>query len=483
MISKNKGQISVFIILGIVVLIFLFFIFSIRSNLVAFSSMSQESSSAESLKKYVDNCMQIYLEETVDILMRQGGFLYFENDFGSYYEDRVNNIYFPGSNLTISNSLNNDISELLKIPKNFKGTNQNPSLFNHIFSDQNSAPFFGNVNLPKLCLVDGVNSHKNAYSNYTCIPNMYNYGKIDENLSIQHQMQKIISTRFMSCFESERINLGYDAQIISQGNFYVIFGDEHIQISSDWWIRLKEGDKISRIPIEYSYPIRLKKLYQFVYSILDRESKDINFNISGELNQISFYDPQFTVELFPVDNSNSQLLVVKDLGSKISFPSIQYLNDVGIVGSTYSQGYLTFFGLINNRRPYIEKIDDLDLLENVNQGSFSVFVLDPDLYDVESITFSLDLISTEVNDQNRWVDLYPDFIYPEILVFTNKTKIDNGLLEVEFKFDYDYSNNNAILRNNDGYHYTRHFMNFSIVDPAGNSDYQEFIISLYNTGS
>ncbi|MGM5483728.1 MAG: hypothetical protein ACQER9_02310 [Nanobdellota archaeon] len=466
---RKRGQISVFIILAIILLVFFFFIMHIRNTIEMLESeenvkkeVDKFSDNKLPLKKFFDQCIISKSRKTIDDIMIKGGAID-ENEVlkkGYYFTTGINSTPYTYA----------------KIPLNIDSrygfnTTSSFGVKNGFFNSGEKYPFFGKIVLPKLCNKDGINSVKSDSINYSCIPRSYNIGDEDINLTIQSRLQDNIKNNISGCIaKASDIEL-YDFKIEGNGNVSSLFSDNGVIIFINYSIYDNEDKSYLAKGLRYEFPLRVKKLYNTAYKVMQKEIKDFSYEIKeGQVKE----DNYISINKTTVDSGI--LVSMIDYKSK-SLYNKNIKNELDI-----NEEFLSFNFFIENRRPFIEPVDDINI--NSDEARYtlperkervSLKFYDPD-DEYEDYSFSNISISAENiyyldgNDYKKLDNTKRNKLLDKGFIDdVNKFKVSNNKYNFTFTgngSDYCYDDDNTIYE-----------VNIS-VENENKYDYQVFNITL-----
>ena len=429
----KKSQITIFIILGIFITIVFLFMIKLKNVAVneTYTEEIEKNLPVElNLDDYFENCVEQKVDYYVDLLLKQGGYIY--KSQGGPIEQNLIEIRAVGGgsekNVILDESLPlplilnygilNEIEVSLKVPKNFKKVGSIQGLDTKsggvntgLFYPESQQKYFGTNVLPRLCNKDGPNSPEGILS-YTCNPLLYNRGGFDRNFTIQSQLNFVLSTEIKKCLDNPEISSFFSIRTEGDGSVSVTFGDEDLSVDSNLTIYYNENQKVKQLNIKYSFPIRLKKIYTLGYLMAEKEIKDIFFDKTKDYKDFyscngNCWDSNIEVKLnqkflkktesYDFAKNFDDLLVITDRRTQIK----NSFNPQPKSKNIFNNGtHLTFMYLVENRRPYLEYIPDLPhpsrpiLCVDYGKNPFSkpkrtvyftIKVLDPDEGDVDEI--------------------------------------------------------------------------------------------------
>lgn len=339
------------------------FIYTVR-NFAIESSLSQESYDFkhESFSVYFEDCVEYEVLTVFSNLLLQGGYL-FEKDNGYY---SLSSVPHEGTDEILTYSILGEPSFIYDMSHDFSPPPSYTGLMTvsaagypkGIFNKQLNIPYFGQLNLPKLCMRDGPNDPNVSFAKYSCPTELYNIGALDEDTVIQNQLTKVFASKIYSCAESPAISDNFDIEISDFSKMDIVFADEDVLIKSDMVVYYVENGLQKEYAVDFNFPLDFKNFYSFVYDILDKETKRMDFKISEDYSQSAYYKPYYEVKLTTDFSGTSDLLEIKN--NKYS----------GVLNNS-----VAFRGLIQNRRPYIEYIPDF-LVQGESDGLFAMPLAD-----------------------------------------------------------------------------------------------------------
>ena len=282
---SKKSQITLFILLGIVILMILSFLFYIRSQTVTTLSRGNVRQTVDSIlastpiKVYVESCLDKATKDALVLVGMQGGWIY-NNQVSdtSAWLGPPSRLYamnlIPYENQNVSYG----IYKRAEDPPNYP--------YQGSLNPDDSTYAFGNLNLLELCDNQGLNAWDLPGAQYSCIQ----YDVQGSKNSIQEYLEKYITQKTKECVDIKTLTkeLGYD---IKEGNITtrVLFGDEDVLVTADYEIIINmQGESITKLEKFSVKPkVRLKKIYELAYYLIDEETKNIFFNITSNESLIN----------------------------------------------------------------------------------------------------------------------------------------------------------------------------------------------------
>lgn len=482
MIMKNS-QISVFVILGLFFLILIFLLINTNSRLISDRferGLGDSIPEALPFEAHLEGCIQNVFDNVLDQLFRQGGILY---DSSFYSQYTIPNTFEEG--IPVLHGIINYVP--IDIPLNFKpqyvdfqgdigiayietlfGSSDNLGLFLNT-SISTNLNLLGTSILPKLCLLDGPNSYYSDSNN--CHILLYGSG----NSTVESQLVEKLTESISSCFYEDSVQRRYNLDIDGDGTISILFADDYTYLNINYSI-IHTGENTDYFfdSLSYAFPYRIKKLYSLIYLSAFLETHDFSFDISNrdflEIiagcsydGSISCLDDAILVEVTPkeIGFSRYHLVTFTDISSQLR--------------SLDTDSFLTFQFIIENRRPYLEYIPDIQ----TGGGNFTITLSldDPDPGDFEKI-ITYDLLEIVTNSElttkyyysGSWVEVTSEQNSQGNLIIDQLQGIAVG--EV---FTIDCTEYCVFIGSQ--YYPTRYFLRASVSD-GQYFDYQDFNLTV-----
>ena len=312
--KSKKSQITVFIILGIIILLFSSLFYYILSQKSSFGS-AQDEKIQEILKsgiliEYTKNCLQSSLQAGLMLIGSQGGYI---------YKDQ------PGSILTIS--VDSVLYENIQIPYLIKP--------------------ISSVQVPQFpCLSSGDPAwHCNFSNNISLFPNLYSYryGDASRFLELDYikkELKSYIELKIKECANFSELQstsefTGIEITEESLPFVNLIFGPDDVSATLKYPIIIssKEGKTEKEIIEAYSTEnVRLKKIHAAVKDILEKDNIYLNYhikedtqtgeffleNINGpERKELAFDTIKDKAEISEIVISTGDIIQISDSGSNL----------------------------------------------------------------------------------------------------------------------------------------------------------------------
>jgi hypothetical protein len=266
------AQITVMVIL-VMIILFLFGIVFYIQNLVAQEvgtrkviTSQQSSFDSQSLRMYVESCLNKVVTNALLIIGRQGGKIYTEQ--GGFIDKGV--LYLNYSNYTHSYNVSYDI-----FPPTGSIGIYNSTLPTYPW-DNDTRHFPYNDSDPGKEFLDG-------YYGINYLPNLQR----PYNNSIQEQLENYTNKQIPNCvdwsaFEEQGFNI-----TPSNVTTNVTFGESDINFDVNYPLTITEtysGRTSSLTDFHIKVPIRFKQIYNFTYLIIQKDTTNITFNITELTN-------------------------------------------------------------------------------------------------------------------------------------------------------------------------------------------------------
>jgi hypothetical protein len=367
----KKGQVTIFVVLGIVlVAIFAFAMLArtalIKDNLQVKAQTMVDSAASQALNTYVSSCVEKIAKDGIKLIYIQGGNLYTDqrgpinfsiwtkgSDYLPYnYSNRTINVSYAiheYENCNITTPFLSPplypypFSYLADVQRFFTAANVNNCTY---YNPTKYSGFYGSNDLSRLCSLKGPNKYQNNSDvrNYTCDPMYFSY---DSRLSMQDQLDYYIEQHLPYCTNFSDFNQRSSGKmsIINKPKVQVVYGINNAVIKANYpFIVNIDGKQVTTVyDFSTPLPLNLKGLYSCAFDLVKKEAQDVFFNKTS-----SFYT---------LSNCNgytyNEYREVCPQCTNASFDDIISIADPhSIIDGTP----LTFLFGIKNRRPALEYI-------------------------------------------------------------------------------------------------------------------------------
>jgi hypothetical protein len=375
---SGKGQVTIFVILGIVILVVIVFGIFISSLISKLSLQSQADKAvkaylqSDAVNYYVYTCMDSAVTSSIYDLAIQGG-VFYDYQNGSYkvlgegvthipynisWIDNYGNVNYYFFNVSYS-VLNDGYCDMVK-----KQSPEYPfdksfidNLFG-IYTDYNVngeclydakegyalSGFAGFNNMTRLCMLgsDNTNPIKSSGQSVEFSPCQNSISSV-ANKSVEYILGREISIRLANCTD---FSVFKDDNITVSGmpETKVLYTTDSVLIETTYNLTVKIKNKepvFVRYTFNYKSNLRLARLHNYVMSLVRAESQDFFFNINNnyesygihnELNPEKFYDKDYMdVKIINFTNCTScpyrfdHLLIVEDKKSMVGNRPLIYM--------------------------------------------------------------------------------------------------------------------------------------------------------------
>jgi len=323
---EKRGQFTIFVILGFVLVVAFVFLLFVRSFIFQDKLQAEAQRTVnEAIKNthidlYVESCLNRVTDDAVYLLGLQGGVLY--KSQGGIYPDpegigKNNTIY-----VNVSDPYNNSFYGFLNISHAvvpnlnytcmyinvpfypFPNTKLDDIMgkyaegyFNVTKNCSRESGAFGVFNLSKLCNPYGTNRiNVSGEGGFPC-PAIH-YGELTDNLTIQQQLEVYISNKTSECVNFSIFeNIGYNITIINKPNTTLTFGKEGftVQTTYPFKVRIKGESRTAFADFEVRKKIMLKELYKYLYNLIMTEYQDLFFDIDRKYKFETDYNPAYSI--------------------------------------------------------------------------------------------------------------------------------------------------------------------------------------------
>jgi len=311
MVGK-RGQFTIFIVLGFVLISSFAFLLFARSIVVQdklrtqADMIVQEAIRSSNINFYVKSCLDRVVDDAVYLLSLQGGKLYknqggsYQNPIGVGQDYLVFNLTSAFYNISFYNYTNVSYGILPNFnsscvypsPPSYPFPNTSIDLIKWTYHNKSSLLYgcslntgaLGVLSLPPLCDPNGTNrlnaSGQDA-SFYRFGACKFGYG----NNSVQEQLQTYISNSLKSCVNFSIFeNIGYNVTVLNDPNSTVTFAEKYFvtNVTYPFLVKLGRSKFRTYADFELKKNVRLKQVYEYIQRLLEQEYKNIHFNIESD---------------------------------------------------------------------------------------------------------------------------------------------------------------------------------------------------------
>jgi hypothetical protein len=331
---KRKAQITIFIIIGIILLVglgMMIYLFSAKRGDEQVLAQNLRQTAVQPVKDYVTSCLDVAASQSLELVGKQGGFLY--ESQGGLTQEPLN--VFKGKVYL-------DYDGLKLVYDIVPPTGNIGDIY---FSEPPDYPW------PRFpYAAEGIQDY--GYFGVSKLPPLYR--EISGPLSIQDLLERSIVANVLKCadwntFELQGLNIDAGkptVQMIIAENTTQLEAEEYISFVLNWSITIKEYATQAQTTLNQfavSYPVRFGQIYYTVKEIIDN---DIT-NISYEPQTTSLYFIAINKDVFGKDD----VLIYQDAKAKLKgtpyewriarknrAPALQWINQTRIDKYQYCIG-------------------------------------------------------------------------------------------------------------------------------------------------
>lgn len=324
---SRKSQVTVFIIISLVILLMIgatYYMIGSRIVKTGEEEIRKQQIGAEKVapvREYVESCLSLASSEGLELLGKQGGYIYksqggivndpLPGDVGKTFIEYEQTIARYGIHAPIS-----DVGTIF-----FAETPEYPwETFPEIYSPEDPSELV-------------YEEYLEGYYGMNEVPLLE---KPEEN-SIQEQLEKFAVSRMVECVDWNIFSEQGIEVSAGEPNVTVTFAESDVNFNLRWEIEITEAvtgaeTKLSRFST--NYPIRMRKILEFVMLITDEDVTDISYDIQASDGLITAYR---TADIYGKDD----LITIRDeesmmLDKQYEFrfvrenraPALYYIHDI-----------------------------------------------------------------------------------------------------------------------------------------------------------
>ncbi len=308
----RRGQISTFVILGILLFAVVGFLYvptktSQKNNDVQKQKVDTAIISEVALSNFISSCVEQSAKESIEHIGLQGGRIFPTEENSTLFGLHPflsANLPLHGKASQINVSYNSLALMPALLPPQYPCGSQVPYAINQytycgFVNDMNK---FSSLNLIKLGLPNMLPLCK---SKKECNFEEVSVGEKTISLagpfSIQEQLEESIKKKLYDCVDIEKLegyNSSFTAQKVSP-NVALSFEDKAVRISVSFPINISLQGKepyLILAPFHIDIPLRLKNMYKFIRYAIEKDNADLYYNIKNDV-QNPYAKTGFTTEL------------------------------------------------------------------------------------------------------------------------------------------------------------------------------------------
>jgi len=502
-----KGQITVFIIIGIVFLLVMGIIFWLNQSIEPEPTLpgDPEDDIAQNMHSYARGCMEEALKSGLRFVGFQGGVIYDYQADGTKYFLGPGNGYaygqyilpytYEGQRYNVSYALTAPIMgmtyhpELPLYPYGLTKLITNPKLISPNYV--NTLGNFPRSPFSPLCDFHGSNRRELSES-VAC--ETYDSYNSEDSSSVQEFLERYIEVHLEECISPENAkSLAHNNYTVGNATCTLTFGDDDVYASARIPIHVISQNERREIFLEdlhAGFDVRLKKIHELVSHLVTKDSNDVFFNIVRDAATLQ--------DCADIRGGNAKCLrdgmTVKKISNACFGKGIceegEY-DDILIVEDEKStidgQGY-TFMVAIENRPPAIDLIR-----QELGTGSFRYdyiltagdsILIEPRGYDPDEDQHGEDGYMEGLYFYYDWKEGYTDYFYCpvehcNIDDTTNIRHVNDNPKKWSLSTTYSMTKRNAGIKTTPediGVHTTR----VEVCDEEGLCDWQAVMILVTN---
>lgn len=483
----KKGQVSMFIILGVFILGGTLLVMNLRSaEQDTRDGVEDATPLQDSLLRSIDVCVQGYLDSMLHALFTQGGILY-EEDGGLFNSSDFRTELY--NNRSVLYGVLNG-SDGYDVPLNFKPYGL-PDFFSNVdglftelspgtiyaapsglFNRQGfkSLPFFGTNQLLPLCERHGPNGVNVSNTAFSCHTSVYGEGN-----TVQSQLNRALSQRIRSCMENPSLQERYSLRTSGSGNVSVVFGEQDILVEADLSISYTHSRSERTIPVlRLSYPYRVKHIYTLGFLMAQQDTRDIFFEKNTSYQNLTgcrisgsarCWDERIIVTVERNVSGYDDLVIIQDRATRLETLRA-------------ADQFLTFQFFVENRRPYLDYISNKTV--GTADGTFEILNIPLVVRDPDEEEITIRSIRRKQNEHGAYIN--PQYYYPLTGEWISEPDIDELVLQPGQDINITCEDYCHLVPSSpppfQEYYRTRHFFIAEIEDREGLRDYQIFSVTI-----
>ncbi len=358
--------------------------------------------------------------------------------------------------------------------------------------------YYGVNTLPKLCDPKGPNRIGVTQSEMlykSCEPG--SYGVTSEN-TLQYQLQSYIQNHLPLCanFSVFEDAYGNRVEVLGTPQVQLIWGDTDFKVLANYPFQVHLQGKepiVKYIPFTQENKLRLKKLYYYAHDLVTKETQNLFYTIERDHLKSNFYEESFQVEKIenpcdpcPITPARfDRLYIAKDPRSKVLGQALAFLLPIknrrpvlDVVPKKFDEPY--------NTKSFSKKVNASGRVVPVDFAVYndSMILLQPQAYDPDDDPINYTYTGWKQNQTSaiintacfnpvnpipftagvyRFYNQDPNFCTQHTSITLNLWTNSPEYLATKQKASYTVTNDDI------GFH----FVNATVMDPAGLVDYQE----------
>lgn len=271
----RRGQITIFFMIGVVLLILVLFIIQVLN----IDAPQENKSNLITAEQYVASCIDQGFYDMMDVLGEQGGY----TGSGEAGTGEHVSLIINGNDYDVAVAINGT-GAYSEPPNSLPDGVNEVGFYDYATSSGFLTPYFGLLKMPPLCDINGPNRMNNG-EYPVCIGS---YG----SSSIQKDLQENLQEEVETCLNEDINTLDIDTNSLGEPKIELILFNNNIKIVVDY----PDAD-IEPLPhFEKSYDIPLYDMYFFIREQLINNLKNPEVNIIANPRGNTHYLPGFSFQ-------------------------------------------------------------------------------------------------------------------------------------------------------------------------------------------
>ncbi|RJQ17575.1 hypothetical protein C4573_01195 [Candidatus Woesearchaeota archaeon] len=500
----KRGQVTIFVILGIVLIAAFAFVFYAKFLLLDSNLQSQTDKSVRnfvrdtSLNNYVSTCLLKVGHNGIEQIALQGGYLY-DYQQGpintSPFVQGVDYLPFNYSNQSLNVSYAIYANDICPIVQQYPWQYPYPSTYmnqlnityrNFLINTcsnfhQQKSGFFGSNNLSRMCNFFGVNAYQTTNISalrFTCDPFHYNsFGQT----SMQEQLEYYTQKHLPNCTNFSKYNqlTGYNVTLLDNASVKVYFGAKDITFYAEYPFEILVNGQPKTVFYQFTAKsdAQLKDLYTYVFDLVTEDVQNPFFNKTKDHYFLHSYKTSYLYQEYRnacplcINATFDDIIVIAD-------------NESIVNGKP-----LTFIFSIVNRRPALEYLHDPTL--TFFNTTTDLLYLENDTINLSPQGYDPDELDLYYN-YSLWKETYDEYFdFSCCNVFGGSVNCTVNFSQCNVKIPsvqpQNWTNSTAfqLTKRNASYQTNRsdtgfHIVNISVSDRQNLVDYQEVRITIFD---
>ena len=268
----KKAQITMFIALGLILVgivgmglyVYNFRVIDEKDQDVR-GTLSDQTQ-LTNVKKVVESCLRSVGTDALRMIAEQGGAIY-RSQGGVHDATNALRLNYGGERLMVQYGLRRRTD--LPAPPYYPYGDPKTS-WAELSREHPSIRFFGDIEMPALCARQGPNAPDNPNGYFTCPTYAYGYSE----RTMQDQLRSYIMRKMPDCIDPQLDKL--KTKTTGEKSLEIVFGDDHVRANAIYGLRINDKTDLENISV--SFPVRIKRMYQLAYRILEADARDPTFD-------------------------------------------------------------------------------------------------------------------------------------------------------------------------------------------------------------